>query len=110
MAFVLKTLNKIAVQIKGNLPDENGKPINFDFVLHCKRLTQDEIEAVIRDKDGTTQDFVRSVAEGWSRVLGEDGAPLAYSEEGLDALLSQAGMPVLVFQSYIKQVGAVAKN
>lgn len=110
MAFVLKKLNKIAVQVKGTLPDEGRKPINFDFALHCKRLSQDEIEAVIKDKDASLQDFARDVAEGWDRVIDEAGQPVDFCRDSLDSLLNQAGMPTLVFQSYLKQVAAVAKN
>ena len=110
MAFVLKKLNKLAVQVKGSLPGEDGKPQNFDFTLHCKRLSQDEIEAVINDKSGSAQDFLRSVTEGWDRVVDEDGQPQQFEAESLDALMNQAGMPVVCFQAYLKQVAAVAKN
>ena len=41
MAFKLVKRNKLAVKVKGTLPDDNGKPINFDFKLHCNRLSQE---------------------------------------------------------------------
>ena len=110
MAFKLVKLNKLVVRVKGQLPDENGKPTDFNFALQCKRLDQDELEAVIQDKSGSLQDFARSVVQGWESVLGEDGQPVDFSDDNLESLLKQAGMPTLLFQSYIKQVGAVAKN
>lgn len=110
MAFVLKKLNKLPVRVKGTLPGEDGKPVHFDFSLHCKRLSQDEIDAVIADKDSSLQDFVRSVAEGWDGVVQEDGQSVQFDQDGLDGMLAYAGMPTLCFQSYLKQIGAVAKN
>lgn len=110
MAFVLKKLNKLPVRVKGTLPGEDGKPMNFDFTLHCKRLSQDEIDAVIADKESTLQDFVRNVAEGWDDVLGDDKQPISFGQESLDGMLGNAGLPTLCFQAYLKQIGAVAKN
>jgi len=110
MAFILKKLNKLAVKVKGTLPDEDGKQIDFDFILNCKRLTQKEIDAVMKDKKGEVTGFVTSVAEGWSLVLDDTGNAVPFSNEQLAAQLDNAGLPVLIMHSYLEQVSATAKN
>lgn len=110
MAFVLKKMNKLPVRVKGTLPGEDGKPVEFDFTLHCKRLTQEEVEAEHSDKESSVKDFVRRVAEGWESVKDETGAAVIFSADGLNDLLSNAGMPFLCFTNYMKQIAATAKN
>lgn len=110
MAFVLKKLNKLPVRVKGTLPGEDGKPVDFDFTLHCKRLTQEEVEAEQADKNGSVKDFLRRVTEGWEHVKDESGAATIFSLDGLNDLLNNAGMPMLCFSSYMKQIAATAKN
>lgn len=110
MAIVLKKLNKLPVRVKGTLPGEDGKPIDFDFTLHCKRLTQDEFEAEHADKETGVKDFLRRVTEGWEHVKDESGAAVIFSLDGLNDLLNTAGMPLVCFTSYMKQISATAKN
>lgn len=110
MPFVLKKMNKLPVRVKGTLPGEDGKPVHFDFTLHCKRLSQDEIEGVQSDEDGSVKHFVRTNTEGWQDVKDESGAAVIFSPEGLNDLLSNAGMPMLCFTSYMKQIAATGKN
>lgn len=110
MAFKLIKRNKLPVRVKGTLPGDDGKPVDFDFILHCKRLNQQEIDSVMSDKKGEVKDFVRNVAEGWERVLDADDAPAVFAVAQLDELLDNAGLPMLILQCYLKQVAAVAKN
>lgn len=110
MAFILKKLNKLAVKVKGTLPDEDGKQIDFDFTLNCKRLTQEQIDGVLRDKKGNVTGFVINVAEGWSQVLDEAGNAVPFSAEQLTAQLDNPGLSALIMQAYLEQVSAAAKN
>lgn len=109
MAFKLVKRNKLAVMVKGTLPDENGKLEHFDFKLHCARLSQDEIDDV-RQENGGVKAFVRRVTEGWDGVLDAGGQPVQFSADGLEELIAFAGMPLLVLRCYMEQVGAAAKN
>lgn len=109
MAFVLKKLNKLPVRVKGTLPGEDGKPVDFDFTLHCKRLTQEEVEAA-NSTEGSIREFLRDVAEGWDAVKDENGAAVTFSSDGLNGMLSNAGMPLLCFTTYMKQIAVTAKN
>jgi len=110
MALKLVKRNKIAVTVKGTLPDEDGKPVNFDFKLHCKRLTQDEIDNAMKNRKGEVKGFIREVAQGWEGVLDEVGAPVPFSAEILDDQINEPGMPVLIMQAYLEQLSATAKN
>jgi hypothetical protein len=110
MAFKLVKRNKIAVAVKGALPDENGKAVSFDFKLHCRRLGQDEIDVAVKDKNGEVKKFIRDVAEGWEGVLDEDGIAQEFSPDQLDDMINNVGMPVLIMRAYLEQVAAVAKN
>ena len=108
--FKLVKRNKIAVAVKGTLPDEDGKPVNFDFKLHCRRLNQDEIDAAMKDKSGDVKKFLRDIAEGWEGVLAEAGTVVEFSPEQFDEVINNVGMPVVIMRSYLEQVAAVAKN
>jgi len=108
--FKLVKRSKIAVAVKGALPDEDGKPVNFDFKLHCRRLNQDEIDVAMKDKSGDVKKFIRDIAEGWDGVLAEAGTALDFSPEQFDEVINNAGMPVVIMRSYLDQVAAVAKN
>jgi hypothetical protein len=110
MAFKLVKRNKLRVPIKGVFAGEDGKPVNFSFVLLCNRLTQTEIEETIENKDESIKDFVQRVVTGWEDVLEENGAPMPFDSESLADVLDQPGMPVVCYQRYLKEIGAVAKN
>jgi len=110
MAYTLVKRNKIAVNVKGTLPDEDGKPVPFDFKLHCKRLSQDEIDNAMKNRKGEVKGFIREVAQGWAGVLDELGAAVPFSSDALDEQINEPGMPVLIMQAYLEQVSATAKN
>jgi benzoyl-CoA reductase/2-hydroxyglutaryl-CoA dehydratase subunit BcrC/BadD/HgdB len=110
MAFKLVVRKKLRVPVKGTLKDENGKPVSFNFVLICDRLTQTEIDEMIKDKEESVKDFVERVTVGWEDVLYDDGQPIPFDADNLAAVLETAGLPVVCYQTYIKEVGAVVKN
>lgn len=110
MAFKLVKRNKLLVPVKGTLKGEDGKPVNFNFTLVCDRLSQDEIDEAIKDKQESVKDFVHRVTNGWQDVLDEAGQPLEFNDGNLNDVLAEAGMPVVCYQSYMREVGAVVKN
>ncbi|MEG0082230.1 MAG: hypothetical protein RR775_10100 [Massilia sp.] len=110
MAFKLVRLNKLPVRVKGALPGEDGKPAAFDFTLHCKRLSQAEIDVVMKDKRGEVKGFVHNVVEGWDGVLDANGEPVSFAADQLDEMIDNAGLPMLIMHAYLEQVSATAKN
>jgi hypothetical protein len=110
MAFKLVRLNKLPVRVKGALPGEDGKRAAFDFTLHCKRLSQAEIDAVMNNKQGEVKGFVQNVVEGWEGVLDASGDPVPFAGEHLEEMIDNAGLPMLIMHAYLEQVSATAKN
>jgi hypothetical protein len=110
MAFKLVIRKKLRVPVKGTLNGEDGKPVSFSFVLLCDRLTQTEIDEAIKNKDESVKDFVHRVTTGWEDVLDEGGNSIPFDADSLTAVLDQAGMPMVCYQSYLKEVGATVKN
>lgn len=110
MALKLVKRNKLLVTVTGSQNDEQGKPVPFDFKLHCVRLTQEEIDEALADKKESVTAFVKRVATGWEGVVDEGKEPLPFTEENFASVLSEAGMPAVCFQCYLKEVGAVVKN
>lgn len=113
MAHKLIVRNKLKVHVKGQLKDEDGSTVEFDFHLHCKRKTQEEINAVIGGSAGQLiTDFLKENTEGWdSDMQDETGQSLVFSAENFDRMLNQEpGMAMVCFQSYLRDSGAVAKN
>jgi len=109
MALKLVKRNKLLVPVTGTQKDENGKPVPFSFTLHCLRLTQEQIDEAMSGRESVAE-FMRRVTTGWDVVLDADGRPIEFSEENLNEVLSEAGLPAVCFQFYMKEVGAVAKN
>lgn len=110
MALKLIKRNKLRVPVVGTIKDEDGNPVKFDFVLHCKRLSQSQIDEELADKDGPVREFLQQVTEGWEGVLEESGEPLPFSPANLDLVLELPAMRAVCFQKYLKEVGATAKN
>jgi hypothetical protein len=111
MALKLVKRNKLRVPVKGTLKGEDGKPVNFDFVLICDRLTQTEINKAIKNEDELVPDFILRVTTDWEDIQDDSGQPKSFSADSLKAeVLEIAGMPVVCYQSYLKEVGAVVKN
>jgi len=110
VAFKLVKRNKLPVRVKGTLPDDDGKPTDFDFTLNCKRLTQDEIDALASDKVAPIKSFIHNVSEGWDAVIDGQGQPVPFATEQLEEMIAIPGMPMMILQCYLKQVSAVAKN
>jgi hypothetical protein len=110
MALKLVKRNKLLVHVKGSQTGEDGKSVPFDFKLHCARLTQEEMDETLGDKKESVAAFMKRVTTGWEAVLDEANQPLPFSEENFASVLSEAGMPIVCFQSYLKDVGATVKN
>jgi hypothetical protein len=110
MSFKLIVRNKLRVQVKGTINDENGKPVPFSFALLCDRLPQSQIDAALKNKDESVVDFLKPITQGWEDMLDATGQPLPFSAEKFDEVMEEAGVPAVCFQAYLKAVGATAKN
>lgn len=105
--------NIVQVPVKLELND-NDTAKQFAFSLTCDRLAREEIEARMKDRNTTAREVMVEVTKGWSGqtlVLDEaTGQPAAFGPESFAALLGIAGMPGVLFASYIDEVNAKRKN
>lgn len=112
MKYKIAIGNMIDVDVVGKL-DDGGTQKNFKFKLKCERLSQDEMTKRIENKDESIKDFIESVTSGWADqrlILNDDDTPADYSPDALGALMSIAGMPMFLYQSYLKSVAVKEKN
>jgi hypothetical protein len=112
MAYKLAVENTVKVPVKFNL-NNGGKISSFSFSLMCDRISQDEINAAVEDKESKAKDFIAKVAKSWlgqTLVLDDDGSPAPFCSESLDAMLDVIGVAGVIYLSYLKECGAKEKN
>lgn len=113
MAYRLAIANTVQVPVKLELND-SGAAKQFSFTLTCDRLTREEIEARMKDRNTSARAVLVEVTKGWSGqnlVLDEvTGQPAGFSEAAFAAMLDIAGMPGVLFASYVDEVNAKRKN
>jgi len=105
--------NTVAVLVKGALINEAGKDVSFKFTLICKRLEAEELKDALAGGETHVNEFITDVATGWRDqrlVLEEDDSAAEFCPDALAALLNITGMGMLCFNTYMKEVGAKAKN
>lgn len=110
--YKLVVENTVKVPVKFNMNSE-GKIVNFNFSLICDRLTSEQIQQALDEKNGLTKDFVKQVVKDWkgqTLVIGDDDKPAEFSQEALDVMLSSHGLAGIIFASYLNEVGAKEKN
>lgn len=114
MAFKIAVANKVLVNVKGSFKGETpGSKVEYDFDLKMKRLDQEQINERVGSGSITIAGFIEELSEDWFRqslILNEDDTPAAFSPDALKAMLRQPGMSVAIYQAYLAQVGAQAKN
>lgn len=112
MPFKLAVGNTVEVPVRFTLKDA-GQEKTFKFTLHCDRLTSEEITEAVRNKETPIKEVLADVVKGWEGqklVLDDEGVPAPFSADALDCLFGVAGLPVTVFNAYLKECGAKSKN
>ncbi len=110
MAIKIVVSPKVKFTVAGTINDDNGTPQPFKFWLLCDRLDVDSVETRFREDSVRVADLFAEITHAWGDVQAADGTPLPYSEANLRALLKLAGLPMLVLHTYLREVGAKAKN
>lgn len=110
--FRLAIEDTVEVPVKFTL---KSKGINkaFSFTFDAKRLAQDEISTRLEDKEKKVKDFMGDLVTGWAGqrlVLNEAGEPADFSEDALEVMLNAPGVASILFNAYLKDCGATAKN
>lgn len=112
MSYKLVISNTVSVPVKFTLNDA-GKTKTFNFNVDCERLDQEEIRARTRDGEVLIKDFMADVMKGWrdqKLVLDDDDKPAEFNDESRDFMLSVAGLPLVIYNAYLRECGAQAKN
>jgi hypothetical protein len=110
MRLVIDNTVQVPVKFETN---NNGKGKAFNFNLTCKRLSQEELNAIVKDEEALIKDVMKDITTGWQNqtlVVDEDGTPCPFSDASFDMMLSLKGIGLIAWQSYQKEVGAKTKN
>lgn len=111
MAIKITVSNKVKFKVEGKLKGESGADEAFSFTLVCRRLDVDGLdERITQGGDAKVVDFLIDVTDDWLDVKDEAGKPVAYSEDAMRELCKIPGLAVLMFQTYLREVSAKAKN
>lgn len=120
MAIKITVSDKVGFTVQGTINDADGTAQAFDFSLTAKRLDEDAINAlqaalVLRASKEANHaaliDELTKIVTNWSGVRDESDAPLAYTPELLTQLLTaNRGLAMLVWRTYLADVGAKEKN
>lgn len=90
-----------------------GKARRFDFNLICDRLPQDELTQIFDAGDVIIFDLMKRLTKGWENqtlVVDADKKPVAFNTESFEVMLSLGGIHMIMWNSYLKEVGAKTKN
>lgn len=111
MSIKIVVSNTVAFKVEGTINDEAGIAQPFNFKVTATRLDSDQIQTKLKtESDASLADFLSGVLQDWAGVLDADSKALPYSEANLRALTRIPGVAALVFQTYLAEVGAKAKN
>ncbi len=112
MAFKLAVANTVKVPVKLTL--NNGDKIaSFAFSVTADRLDQDQIKSRLGTGDELISEFLTGVIRDWNGqtlILDEDDKPADFGPDALEMMLGTAGVSAVIFNAYLKEVGAKAKN
>ena len=113
MKYKLAIGNIVTFEVIGKISESLTQAKNFKFKLTCNRLDQDTMSMRMKDQGETLTDFLLSITTDWADqrlVLNEDDSPAEFNPDSFGALLSLAGMPMFLYQAYIKAVAVKEKN
>lgn len=109
MAFNPKISNLALVKIAGTFADKAGILQPFDFHLICRRLVGTELQEWLKDSADIDKKMLPLI-EDWDKVIDDDRNKIPYTPDGMQAIFDLPGMPVIILNKYLADVGAKAKN
>lgn len=93
--------------------NNGGKGKSFNFNLICTRLSQDELEAEMKDKEAPVTDVLKRIVTGWENqnlVVDSDKKPVDFSEAAFAVMLTFTRIHRIIWESYLAEVGAKEKK
>jgi len=124
MAFKLDLSTKYRWPVTVRIPGEDGKPEDSTFHLDFKRMSQSEVEGIVKEftaqKDDdptvqkpsmTDQDFLDRVLVGWYGPLEADGAEIPFSREAVLRVCDIIGVRAAMVRAWFESIReGAAKN
>lgn len=112
MPIQFKISNKVAFKVKGQINGPDGAAQFFDFGLTAKRLNADQLRATLEvGNQQLVSDFLAENIIDWRGVKDEAGADMPFSLADFDELQRvYPGLSGLIFNTYLAEVAARAKN
>lgn len=101
---------KVPVKIEINNAGTN-KLFNFDLI--CDRLSQEELSQIFEEGDVTVLNLMKRLTKGWENqtlVVDGDKKPVEFNVNSFECLLKLSGIHMIMWNSYLKEVGAKTKN
>lgn len=101
---------KVPVKFTTN---NGGKGKAFNFNVICTRLSQDELDAIIKDEDTDYKALLKRITTGWENqdlVLDHEKKPVEFSAEAFEVMISLTRVHRVIWLSYLDEVGAKTKN
>lgn len=112
--FKLRVSDTVQVPVQGSIKNAASQDQAFKFTFTAKRLPAGEMRADLANGERPAGEIVTKVATGWDGqdlVLDPDNdQPAAFDADALAAMLDIAGIASLMFQAYLREVGAKEKN
>jgi hypothetical protein len=103
MTFKLSQSKTFEWPVSWQIPGDM-KPIECTFTGVFRRLTTEEMRAVLTDEAGigrTDEVVARELLVDWKHVQGADDKPLAFSGPALDQLLAVVGARGAIVEAFL---------
>lgn len=109
--YTLAIDNKFNLPVKFTMKEGDVNKLHA-FTLTVERRTTDEVQEWTKDPDRTIQDFLLQVTTGWSnqRLVMQGDEPAEFSQDAYEFMLSTSGVALRIWELYLKECGAKAKN
>jgi len=111
--FRIPTNETFWAKVKTAYTDEEGRRINGEFEIQCKRMTIPQASDLFdsfRETDHPNANFLDGIVIGWRGVNGDDNQPLAFSAEALRAISDAGFAGAMVAAFYENLQGTRVKN
>lgn len=105
--FILKDTYEFSASVTVKVPEGDGKHVEQVFKGRFKVLSVDDIQALTKDLSGDQADaeVLRSAWIGWSELVDEKNAPVPFSEDMRDRLLSVPFVRAGAAAAYVRAIG-----
>ena len=112
MAIKIVISDIVGFKVEGTINDEKGAPQPFNFTLTATRMSWAKFQEKMKEEgERPILEFLEQIIIDWGGVRDENDAPIKYSVQALRSLCETIpGVAALAYHTYIREIGAKAKN